>query len=152
MGIALNPCICGLEFRGYCVFVDLSSVGIGQRLQVLAKGLSGYDGSCWREGVGVQPRNRTYTNRVRVGEWVRAGAPVRAIALWSAAVRCCLVGSWSTGVLVHWITGALGAWSTGARGAPLRVRPLSYRPPAGLTWQGVLYVTPGCESFTHEAD
>ena len=47
MGIALNPCICGLEFRGYCVFVDLSSVGIGQRLQVLAKGLSGYGRSCW---------------------------------------------------------------------------------------------------------
>ena len=47
MGIALNQCICGLGFRGYCVFVDLSSVGIGQRLQVLAKGLSGYDRSCW---------------------------------------------------------------------------------------------------------
>ncbi len=89
----------------------------------------------WLErGRGVQPRNRTYTNRVRVGEWVRAGAPVRAIALWFPLVRgapllrCGAVESWSAGVLECWSTGVL---EYGARGAPLRVRPLSYRPPAG---------------------
>ncbi len=86
--------------------------------------------------MGVQPRNRTYTNRVRVGEWVRAGAPVRALALWFPLVRgapllrCGAVESWSAGVLECWSTGVL---EYGARGAPLRVRPLSYRPLAGLT-------------------
>ncbi len=65
----------------------------------------------WLErGRGVQPRNGTYTNRVRVGEWVRAGAPVRAIALWFPLVRgapllrCRVVESWSAGVLESWST------------------------------------------------
>ena len=123
MGIALNQCICGLGFRGYCVFVDLSSVGIGQRLQVLAKGLSGYDGSCWREGVGVQPRNKTYTNRVRVGEWVRASAPVPSVPLCSALVRAGPRPLLRVRVLEYWTIGVL---EYGAHGAPLRARPLSY--------------------------
>ena len=69
--------------------------------------------------MGVQPRNRTYTNRVRVGEWVRAGAPVRAIPLWfplvrgASLLRCRVVEYSSTGVLEYWIVAFVGSWSTG---------------------------------------
>ena len=63
-------------------------------------------GDHWREGVGVQPRNRTYTNRVRVGV---AGPGRRPSARQSALV--CSGARWSGAALSG--PGVLGYWSTG---------------------------------------
>ena len=54
-------------------------------------------GARWGSGSGPAPQS----------------APVCAIPLWSAAVRCCVVGSWSAGVLEYWSTGVLEGCALG---------------------------------------
>ncbi len=116
--------ICIHASKNHCFWLD-GKVSLDHVLDIIQL-------SAGEKAVGVQLRNRTSTNRERVGEWVRDGAPVRSwCPLFRAGARRSAVACSGPGVLEY---GGTGALEYGARGAPLRARPLSYRPPAGLPW------------------
>jgi len=79
-------------------------------------------GARWGSGSGPAPQS----------------APFCSGPLWCALVGCCVVGSWSTGVLEYWGTGVLdywntrelGYWSTGVLEywGPTALSPIGQRP------------------------
>ena len=66
--------------------------------------------------MGVHPPNRTYTNRVRVGEWVGAGTPVPSwCALVPSVARRSAVACSGPGVLDYWSPGVRSTRSPAPR-------------------------------------